>query len=309
MNIGNVRLFKDIVQCKSISRGAARNNISQSAASQHLQELEKQLGTTLLDRTTRPFTVTPAGKLYYEMCREVLRSQEQFQVALEKLKSRVEGTVRVASIYSVGLSDMSRLEAEFGRRHPSAELRVEYLRPEKVYEAVIGDHADLGLVSYPEPTKEVACIQWREEEMAVAVYPAHPLAGRDSVVPEDLKGQDFVAFDEDLPIRREIDHYLKQQGVHVRVVLHFDVVQMIKEAVAWGSGISILPARVMRPEVAQGRLVVIPLESPKLFRPLGIVHRRRHPFNLATQVFLKLLKEQPAEEAQAAEIANSDPMR
>lgn len=297
--MGNVRLFKDIVQAKSISRGAAMNRISQSAASQHIQELERQLGTTLLDRTSRPFTVTPAGKLYFEMCREVLRSQEQFEVALEKLKSRVEGTVRVASIYSIGLSDMSRLEEEFRRRHPSAHLRVEYLRPEKVYDAVISDRADLGLVSYPESTKEVASTKWREEEMAVAAWPSHPLASRGSVTPQDLRGQDFVAFDEDLPIRREIDHYLKQQGVHVRVVLHFDVVQMIKEAVAWGSGISILPARVMRAEVEQGRLIAIPIESPKLFRPVGILHRRRRTFNLATQVFLELLEEQPAPELQA----------
>lgn len=299
MNLGNVRLFKDIVQAKSISRGASLNKISQSAASQHLQELERYLSTTLLDRTSRPFTVTPAGKLYYEMCRDVLRSQEQFEVALEKLKSRVEGTVRVASIYSIGLSDMSRLEEEFRRRHPSAQLRVEYLRPEKVYEAVISDHADLGLVSYPESTKEIAVIKWREEEMAVAAWPAHPLASRASLTPLDLKGQDFVAFDEDLPIRREIDHYLRQHGAHVRVVLHFDVVQMIKEAVAWGSGISILPARVLRSEVQQGRLAAIPLESPKLFRPVGIVHRRRRPFNLATQVFLDLLEEEPAPELEA----------
>lgn len=299
MNLGNVRLFKDIVQAKSISRGATMNSISQSAASQHLQELERHLGTALLDRTSRPFTVTTAGKLYFEMCRDVLRSQEQFEVALEKLKSRVEGTVRVASIYSIGLSDMSRLEEEFRRRHPSAQLHVEYLRPEKVYEAVISDRADLGLVSYPEPTKEIAVINWRDEEMAVAAWPSHPLASRGSVTPLDLKGQDFVAFDEDLPIRREIDHYLRQNGVHVRVVLHFDVVQMIKEAVAWGSGISILPARVMRSEVKQGRLAAIPLESPKLFRPVGIVHRRRRPFNLATQVFLDLLEEQPAPELQA----------
>jgi LysR family transcriptional regulator, transcriptional activator of the cysJI operon len=299
VNLGNVRLFKDIVHAKSISRGAALNHISQSAASQHLQELERQLGTTLLDRTSRPFTVTPAGKLYYEMCREVLRSQEQFQVALERLKSRVEGTVRVASIYSIGLSDMSRLEEEFRRRHPSAQLRVEYLRPEKVYDAVASDHADLGLVSYPESTKELACIKWREEEMAVATWPAHPLANRGSVTPQELRGQDFVAFDEDLPIRREIDHYLKQHGVNVRVVLHFDVVQMIKEAVAWGSGISILPARVMHPEVKQGRLAAIALDSPKLFRPVGIIYRRRRPFNLATQVFLELLDEKPAPEVQA----------
>ena len=94
---------------------------------------------------------------------------------LERFKTEVEGTVRVASIYSVGLSEMSRLEEEFSRRYPHARLEVDYLRPEKVYEAVVTDQADLGLMSYPESTKEVTVLPWREEEMVVAAFPDHPL--------------------------------------------------------------------------------------------------------------------------------------
>ena len=144
MDLERARLFRDIAQSHSVSKGARLNDISQSAASQHLQELEEQLGIPLLDRSTRPLTVTEAGKLYLEMCRDVLRRQDEFQAALERMKAEVEGTVRVASIYSVGLSEMSQLEQEFSRRYPEAHLNVEYLRPEKVYEAVVTDRADLG---------------------------------------------------------------------------------------------------------------------------------------------------------------------
>lgn len=290
----NLKLFRDIAQTKSISRGATLNEISQSAASQYMQEMERRLGVTLLDRTTRPLALTPAGKLLFDLCRDVLRREEQFQMQLDNLKGSVEGAVRVASIYSIGLSEMSRLQDEFAARFPHAQLHVDYLRPDKVYEALLADQADLGLVSYPVGTKDLAVIPWREEEMTVAAPPTHPLAKKKMLVPADLNGQEFVGFDEELMIRRELDHFFHEQGIEIQLAMQFDNIQMIKEAVALGSGISILPARTMQAEIAQGRLVSIPLHAPELVRPVGIVHRKRKRFSHAVESFLELLLEQPA---------------
>ncbi|MGA3205162.1 MAG: LysR family transcriptional regulator, partial [Bryobacteraceae bacterium] len=267
----SLKLFRDIAQARSFSKGAALNSVSQSAASQQVQELEQELGIQLLDRSTRPLVVTAAGHLYADFCRDVLRRREEFHVALDRMKQEVEGTVRVASIYSVGLSEMSQLEQEFGRRRPEAKLEVEYLRPEKVYSSVLSDAADLGLVSYPEASREITVIPWRQEEMVVASSPFHPLAQGDGMLsPKDLQGVDFIGFDDDLPIAREIDRFLSGQGIKVNVALHFDNIQMIKEAVTHRVGVSIMPARIMNDEIAQGRLVAIPIAAPELYRPLGI---------------------------------------
>lgn len=299
----NLRLFIDIAHGRSFSRGAALNNLSQSAASQHVQDLEKHMGVPLLDRSRRPLTITAAGQLYLEYCREVLRRKEQFEGALEQLKNAVEGTVRVASIYSVGLSEMVELEQEFARRQPSASLEVEYLRPEKVYEAVLADDADLGLVSYPEPSREITVIPWRQEEMVLAASPYHELAARAEggnnrgrIKPEELNGVDFIGFDDELPIRREVDRFLRSHGVEVNQTLHFDNLQMIKEAVAHQVGVSIMPARVLLDEMRQGRLIAIPIEAPELYRPLGIIHRRRKRFQRVAREFLNLLCERPSAE-------------
>jgi LysR family transcriptional regulator, transcriptional activator of the cysJI operon len=297
LHLFEAKLFKEISQTKSISRAAAHCGISQSAATQHVQEVERRLGLPLVDRSTRPLALTEAGKLYADFCREVLRREDQFLVALGRLKGQTEGAVRVASIYSIGLSEMSRLRQEFERRHPQAQLHVDYLRPDKIYEAVLGDHADLGLVSYPVAKRELAVVPWRKEQMAVAVPPSHPLAAKSILQPADLNGQDFIGFDEDLLIRRELDRFFRDHGVEVNQVMQFDNIQTIKEAVALGSGISILPARTMQTEIAQGRLISVPLHAPELLRPLGIVHRKRKRFNLAAQAFLKLLREQPAAKA------------
>ena len=293
MNYESLKLFKDIAQSRSFSRGAAMNDVSQSAASQHVQDLEKWLGTQLLDRATRPLAVTPAGQMYVDFCRDVLRRKEEFEGALDRLKQQVEGTVRVASIYSIGLSEMAQLEEEFSKRQPEAQLSVEYLRPEKVYSSVLADECDLGLVSYAEASREITVIPWRQEEMLVATAPDHPLARRRQLTADDLNGIEFIGFDEDLPIRREVDRFFREQGIEVTRTLHFDNLQMIKEAVAHGVGVSILPSRIMRDEVMQGRLVAIPIAASKLFRPLGIIHRKRKHFHLAAQAFLELLQEKP----------------
>jgi DNA-binding transcriptional LysR family regulator len=198
---------------------------------------------------------------------------------------------------------MARLEREVARRMPEAELLVEYLRPEKVHDAVLTDQADLGLVSYPESNREITAIPWREERMMVVTAPAHPLAGKEILAPSDLAQQDFVAFDDDLRVGREVKRYLRESGIQVNVVMHFDNIQTMKEAVILGSSVSILPVRVLRNDIEQGRLVTIPIEGCTLVRPLGIIHRRKKTFNQATQAFLELLQQEAAMEHPEARAA------
>jgi DNA-binding transcriptional LysR family regulator len=289
VSFSELQLFKEIAANRSMSKGAAQCGVSQSAATQHVQEVEKRLGVNLFDRSKRPLGLTEAGKLYAEFCRDVLHRQEQFELALERMKSEVESAVRVASIYSVGLSEMGRLQEEFAVRYPEARLEVEYMRPDRIYDAVREGTADLGLVSYPEESREITALHWRNEEMQLAASPSHALASLEEVLPADLNGQDFVGFDEDLSIRKELERFFRVHGVAVRPVLHFDNIQMIKEAVALGRGVSILPARTMQAEIAQGRLVAVPLRAPELVRPVGIVHKRRKQLNRAAQGFLALM--------------------
>ena len=293
MDLSQLNLFKDIVQTRSISRGATLNGVTQSAASQTLQELERVLGVQLLDRSRRPLEILPAGRLLYDFGRDVLRRHQDFLVSLEEIRGGAGGTVRVAAIYSVGITEMSRLEEEFYKRLPAAQLEVNYLRPEKVYQAVLDERVDLGLVSYPEPTREVVALPWREEPMVVACSLSHPLTGATRLRPEDLEDMEFIGFDEDLPISRDVERFLRERNVRVRVVMRFDNIQSMKEALRLGHAVSILPAPMLRDDVAEGRLRVIPLDA-SLFRPLGIIHRRRRAFPRAAQVFMDLLRDPAA---------------
>jgi LysR family transcriptional regulator, transcriptional activator of the cysJI operon len=290
VNIEDLELFRNIVRTRSLTRGAASKGVSQSSASQRLHEIEKGLGVTLLDRRTRPAAITPAGHMYLDFCCDVLRRRERLNADLDELRTRIEGSVRVASIYSVGLSDMTRLRREFETRCPQASLEVEYLHPDKIYEAVRNGVADIGIVSYGETGRYVTATPWRSEVMAVCVAPSHPLAGRGSLQPSDLQGQEFVAFDPGLPIRRAIDRFLREHGVEVTIGMHFDNIQIVKEAVAVSTAVSILPRRAMQAEIELGRLAALPMR-PEIRRPLALLHRSGRKFNQATLHFLELLRE------------------
>jgi DNA-binding transcriptional LysR family regulator len=286
-----MRLMRDVAYHRSISKAARIHEVSQSAASQAIQELEREVGADLLDRSTRPLTVTAAGKLYVEYCRDVLRRHEEFEASLNRLKQQHRGRVRVAAIYSVGLSEMADIEERFAALYPEAELEIAYLRPERVWEAVAADMADLGLMSYAESSRDILALPWRDEEMVVAVSASHPLAAETSVVAGALEGSAFVGFDEDLPIQDQIDRYFREHRVEVDTVLRFDNIEMIKQAVSHGAGISIMPERVMRRDVEAGRLCALHLDPPELFRPVRIIHRRKRTFNEVTRGLLGLIQQ------------------
>ncbi len=302
MNIETIRIFCDVVQHQSFSRGAAMNNVSQSAATQSVHRLEKHFNVQLVDRSKRPFVLTPEGEACYEGFREVLELYDAAEARVRSLRMEISGLVRVAAIYSIGLHDMRRHMQDFMRRYPKARVRLEYLGPAKVYEAVNNAEVDLGIVSYPAASADLAVTPLRSERMVLVCHPEHPLAERSAVTPEDLKDAEFVSFDRELIIRKEIDRYLRQRGVSIRLVMEFDNIETIKQAVEIGSGVSILPEPTVRHEIESGTLRAVQLVAPELRRPVGIIYRQRKVFTPTAAKFVDLLRErQPEEDGAPAE--------
>jgi len=250
VNLASLKLYCDVVRMRSFSRGAAANGISQSAASQSIQQLEGELDLVLLDRSRRPLSATDEGRGFYEACRALLQGFEKAVADLSSARQRVDGTVRVAAIYSVGLHDMSRHMQPFMSAYPHARVLLECLHPHKVVEAVRADTADLGILSYPVATRALDVVPLRSEPMVLVAHPAHRLARRRALSAGDLTAEKFIAFDRDLPIRKAIDRALKQHGVKVDVVMEFDNVETIKQAIGINAGLSILP----RPKIGRAHV-------------------------------------------------------
>ena len=290
MNLDTLKLYCEVARLRSFSRGATASGVSQSAASQAIQQLEAELGAVLLDRSRRPLQPTEEGRGFFEACRTLLQGFEQARAELAASRQRVEGTVRVAAIYSVGLHDMSRHMQPFMAEHPQARVLLECLHPHKVVEAVLNDEADVGILSYPTATRALEVLPLRSEPMVVVTHPSHRLARKRRVTPADLNGEAFVAFDHDLAIRKTIDRALKQHSVRVNVVMEFDNVETIKQAIGIAAGISILPRPTVLKEVEIRTLAAVPLAIPGLVRPIAIIHRRGKRLTPAVARFIELLQ-------------------
>src|SRR3954454_22521974 len=110
MHLESLKIFCDVVRWASFSRGASENHVSQSSASQTVHQLEVRLGVKLIDRSKRPLVLTPPGKSYYEGCKDLIERYLEIENRVKTFEegNRVEGTVGVAAIYSVGLHHMSQ---------------------------------------------------------------------------------------------------------------------------------------------------------------------------------------------------------
>jgi DNA-binding transcriptional LysR family regulator len=291
MTLDMLKLYCDIVRLHSFSQGAAANQVSQSAASQAIQQLEAELDVRLIDRSKRPFMVTPEGRGFYEGCLDVLQRFEMVRAQIAATRTQIAGSVRVAAIYSVGIHIMSDHMQRFMSLHPQAKVRLEYLHPHKVVEAVLTDEADLGILSYPPANRALTLLPWRSEVMVVVCHPTHRLARRKLIAPGDLNGENFVAFDADLQIRKAIDRYLRQHEARVNVVMEFDNIETIKQAITIGAGVSILPRPTILKEVGNRSLAAAPLAKAELTRPLGIIYRRGKILTPTIARFLDLLRQ------------------
>ncbi len=291
MHLETLRLYCDVVRLRSFSRGAAQSFVSQSAASQAVQQLERELRVTLIDRTKRPFVVTPEGQAFYAACRELLERWEKTKAEVASVKARVDGTVRVAAIYSVGLHDMSHHLQRFMSLYPDARVQLECLHPHKVVEAVLNDEADVGIMSYPPSNRALSVVPLRLEPMALVCHPQHPFARRRTVDPAELNGEPFVAFDRELTIRKAIDRALRRRGVRPNVVMEFDNIETIKQAIMIAAGVSLLPRHTVEKEAGIRTLAVVPFGMPDLVRPVGLIRRRQKPLTPAVDRFIRLLQE------------------
>jgi len=297
VNLRNTEIFCDIATHRSFSKAAVSRQISQPAVSQALQQLEDEIGVVLIDRSKRPIELTAAGSVYFERCQKWLLDYREIEDAVHRCSGRVVGKVRVSSIYSVGLLQMSSYVMRLRTEYPDIELHLDYGHPDAIYRRLQRDEVDLGIVSFPRVGGEIGSIPWQNQEMVLAVAATHPWAQREQISIKEIDRSDFVSFTADLTIRRKIEKLLKNADVSVNVTHQFDNVETIKRAVEIDLGVSILPLPTMRREMEFGALHAIPLTDVKFVRPLGIVHKRHKHLSRAAEKFVELLREDPGDDA------------
>jgi len=290
MQIESLKVFCDLVDTESFTKAAEINQITQSAVSQQISTLERQFKSLLIERSKKRFRLTREGQVLYEGSKQIIESYNLLYSHLQELKDVISGTIRLATIYSIGLHDLPVYLKKFLKAHPTVNVHVEYRRANQVYEDVLGNAVDMGLVAYPMRDSKLETVSLRKEALVIICHPDHPLARLKSVKLSQIVGQKFISFEPDIPTRKAIDRILKDAGVEVQTVMEFDNIETVKRAVEIDAGISIAPGNAVAMELSKKTLAEVKIEGAELFRPLAAIYKKNKTLSPAMKQFIGVLK-------------------
>jgi LysR family transcriptional regulator, transcriptional activator of the cysJI operon len=294
MQIESLKVFCDLAETESFTKAAQINEITQSAVSQQVSALERTFKALLIERSKKKFRLTREGEILYEYAKQIINQYDSLYNKLQEVRDVVCGTIRVSTIYSIGLHDLPPYLKKFLKSYQTVNVHVEYRRSNQVYEDILGNADDLGLVAYPVKDPKLEVVPLRKDKLVLICHPKHPLAKNNNVSLKDLAGQRFVAFEPDIPTRKAIDKALKDAGVEVQTAMEFDNIETVKRAVEIDAGISIVPASTVAQEVAKHTLEAVELDNGSLSRPLAVIYKKNKVLSPAMKQFIATLKGEAA---------------
>jgi len=291
MQIESLKIFCDLADSESFTKAAQINKITQSAVSQQISSLERQFKSLLIERSKKKFRLTREGQVLYDYSKQMIQTYESLHSKLQEIKDIVSGTIRVATIYSIGLHDLPPYIKRFMKGHPTVNVHVEYRRANQVYEDVMSNIVDLGLVAYPIRDTKLETIPLHKDPLVLICHPQHPFSKQKTIKLKAIAGQKFIGFEPDIPTRKALDKILRENSVDVQTVMEFDNIETVKRAVEIDAGVSIVPSGTVIQEVQKQTLAALQIDDGQYFRPLAAVYKKNKVLSPAIKLFLATLKE------------------
>jgi DNA-binding transcriptional LysR family regulator len=293
MQIESLKVFCDLADSESFTKAAQINGVTQSAISQQISSMERIFKSQLIERSKKRFRLTREGQVLYDYSKQILQTYDSLDSQLKELKDLISGTIRVATIYSIGLHDLPPYIKKYMKSYPTVNIHVEYRRANQVYEDVLSNVVDLGLVAYPMKDSKLEIVPLRKEPLVLICHPQHPFAKKQSIRLKALQGQNIISFEPDTPTRKALDKILREHGVEVKHVMEFDNVETVKRAVEIDAGISIVPEGTVIQELDKQTLASVLIEDGQFFRPLAAIYKKNRVLSPAMKQFLATLKDAP----------------
>ena len=281
----------DLAELRSFSRTADKNNLSQSAVSQQLAQLETIHKCRLVNRKKRPVELTKEGKLLCKAGKDILERHEQLKSELNALKPTTADRINIGAIVSIGMHTLPGYVKKFMAKKPKVHIHVEYLNASRIYELVLSGDIDIGLIAVPQRDKRLEVYNFDDEPLVLVCSPRHPLAHQSQTDIHNIQFERFIGFEKAVPTRGWIDSILERYNIVIEPVMEFDNIETLKRAIEINSGISILPRPAIEQEVSSGTIKAMPFSNEHFFRPTGIITRKDRILSRSCRAFLELLLE------------------
>jgi DNA-binding transcriptional LysR family regulator len=291
MQVESFKVFRDLVESRSFSKAASLNFITQSAVSQQVRAMEERFRVPLIERSNKRFGLTREGELLYDASKQIVFQVDSLQHQLSEMRNVISGTIRLSTVYSIGLHELPPYLKKFLREFPSVNVHVEYRRSNQVYDEVGEGTSDLGLVAFPLQKKTLKVEPFRKDRLVLICVPTHELAKETEIAVGRLKKEKFIGFEPDIPTRKAVDKIFREAGLEVNPVMEFDNIETVKRAVEIGAGVSIVPRQTVEQEVRAHTLAAVEFIGQPYYRPLGMIYKAGRVLSPAMKRFLNVLKE------------------
>jgi len=287
MELSQLEVFLAVAREHRFSRAAEKLYRTQSAVSQTIRKLEDELGESLFDRSSREGVLTDAGQVLFEYAEKLLNLRHDAHVSLAELRELQKGKLVIAANEFTALYLLPVL-AEFRRLHPMIKITVQRALGSRIPDDVLQHSAELGVLSYKPEEPQLHSIVVYLDELVLVVPPKHPLATAKRVSIRQLGAESFVAHIFSSPYREKVLKTFQKHKTPLHMDLELPTLQAIKQFVALGSGVALMPEMSVETEVARGELVRIPVRELRVQRKLRLVYRKEAGLSHAARAFLKV---------------------
>ena len=291
MQIASLKAFCDLAESKSFTEAAQINGVTQSAISQQITMMERSFKSLLIERSKKHFRLTPEGQVLYDCSKQIVQIYQSLDHKILELLDLVSGSIRVATISSIGLHDLPPYVKKFVQRHPTVNIQVDYRGDQQVYEDVHRNNVDLGLIVYPVKDPKLEIIPLRKDPLVLICHPLHPFAKEKTIKLKALDGQNIISFEPDSLTRQAVDDILAEHGVAVKREMEFENVETVKRAVEILAGISIVPKSTVIQEIDRKTLIAVEIEDGEFFRPTAAIYQKNRVLSPAIKQFLASMQE------------------
>ncbi|MEC3948213.1 LysR substrate-binding domain-containing protein [Sphingobium sp. HWE2-09] len=283
VTLRQIAVFEAVARIGSIAGAADDINLSPSATSMSLKDLETHLGVQLFARSGRRMLLSDQGRPMLEMARAIL-VQVQDMEALS-LPEEVRGRLRIGAVAPVGNYVLPDLCAAFMHRHPGVRIEMRIMPSHDVMEGVRNMALDIGFVSAPVNSSYLNAQPWRRDRLVICVAPGHRLAGAGAVPLADLAGEAWVLektlSSERIAFTVEALKYFNSMNV----ALEADSVEAIKRIVRQSDMLACLSRLTVEEDVSRGELVALDVPELRFTHILSLVSRRDTPMPQACRAF------------------------
>lgn len=303
MNFHQLKIFYAVVQRLSITAAASDLRLTQPAVSLQIKALEKNLGLPLLERGGSKLRLTQAGEALYRCAVSILHAKDEAERSIAELSAATKGKLILGANTTGGMYLLPRIVREFKGLYPETEVIFQIESTEWIYEKILQNVVDMGLVGGPTEDRRFGVEQICLDHVALIVSPAHPFARAGKVSLSDLKAQPCILPSQGSRTRQFVERKLKGVGVTLRVTMQLPGTEAVKKAVEANLGIAFVSQFAVERECSLGDLKIIPIERFELTRHMELIYRRQKYFSPVAQRFREFVHSYVQEHLRASRLS------